>query len=139
MAMEVPKGVLSSTPSPIRVGSGLLAVPPATITFRYHFRPPLYPPLIWSTILSSPRSTLVTWTVTPARAAGPLSMVILAHWFLSTPVAASNSSGVLERGSTDLVTAYSAMRPRVSSTRSSKVSLRSEEHTSELQSLRHLV
>src|ERR1039457_5495235 len=58
-------------------------MPTSRCPFWYHLRPPLYPPLICSTSLSSSISTLVICTRSPVRAAGPLSRPIRVHCFLS--------------------------------------------------------
>src|ERR1035441_8073378 len=87
-------------------------MPTSRCPFWYHLRPPLYPPLICSTSLSSSISTLVICTRSPVRAAGPLSRPIWVHCFLSYPLAASNSSGLCERGNSALTVAYPAGSPR---------------------------
>ena len=73
MAIEEPNGAVGSLLSPMGAVVGVLLGPPPTCTFRYHLRPPLYPPFSSSTIRSASIETLVICTMSPERAAGPLS------------------------------------------------------------------
>src|ERR1035441_10389845 len=117
MAIDVPPGAFESL---FDTGTVDPPMPTCTRPPWYHLRPPLYPPLIWRTSLSSSISTLGICTTAPEGAAGPLSRAISVHCFLSYPLVASNSSDLRERGSSALTVAYSAVSPRVSSTRSSQ-------------------
>src|SRR5579864_5989815 len=103
--------------------TGDVCCPMPICTRSYQCFPLLSPPLISSAILSSSSVILVICTRSPVRAAGPNCFAASSHLALSYFPVDSNSSGFLDRGRNVLTVAYSAIRPRTSSTRSSYVSL----------------
>src|SRR5690242_13660372 len=107
--------------SPFEIGDVCWPIP--ICTRSYQCFPLFRPPLPSSTILSSSRLTLVICTRSPRRAAGPISFPMSSHFLLSKEPADSYSRGFLDRGRKTLTVAYSKLKPRISSTRSSYVSL----------------
>src|SRR5258706_9959036 len=107
--------------SPFEIGDVCWPIP--ICTRSYQCFPLFSPPLISSTILSSSRLTLVICTRSPRRAAGPISLPISSHFLLSKDPMDSYSRGFFDRGRNCLTVAYSKLRPRINSTRSSYVSL----------------